>query len=392
LDRALEAAYERHFRSPIAPERPAAELKGYHLTLAAFKEHRSRILETIAAMANTHHEMGFIFCYGASEPSDDIVDPAVVDLALAAYVQPRIAFSIIRKAFGGQIVDVIVVPRSELRPHVVRLDDGRFIIPIRGGANNATAARHELDAMYDERLARMMRIVAPGLTITPKDATDSFLEAVGYGQSPTPHPQVMHFIVPEPLGARLVAQSLVQDIRCTHRLVTDLINATCNESRNYMSWIPAGATGFRAGEDYFEWEDDPGNDRAAFSIRIWLSGAVMFRSVNNVDVTAGGTTLPLPWVENDLAATITFASMFYHSSVINEAPTTLRVQTVVVNAHELALGIPSRFGPPTIAAHRDLASFELIPRNPQLEDLATLAKRADAIAAETARILRSRFR
>jgi len=391
LDEALEAAYKRHFHGPRSPERPAAELKGYHLTAAAFKEHRSKILETIAAMANTYRETAFIFCHANVPPTDDTVDPAAVDAALSRYVQPRVAFSIVRKNFGDRIVDVIIVPQSDLRPHIVRDSDGRYIIPIRGGANNATAARHELDAMYDERLTRMIRILAPGLTVTPKDAVGMFLESIGYGQTASPHPQVMHFIVPEPFGERRIAPALVFEGQATFRLISGLINETCNTSRRYMSWIPAGATGYRAGEDYFEWDDSPGDNRAAFTIRIWFSGAVLFRAINNVDVRADGVNLPLPWVEYNLAATITFASLLYANTLTINAPTTVRVQTIIANAHDVMLGVPTSIGPPTMARHRDLSSFELIPREPNVTPVATLAENADAIAAETARILRSRF-
>jgi hypothetical protein len=391
LDQALAAAYQRHFRGPRSPERPAAELKGYHLTAAAFKEHRSKILETIAAMANTYRETAFIFCHADSTPADESVDPAVVDAALSRYVQPRIAFSIVRKDFGDRIVDVIVVPQSDLRPHVVRDGDGRYIIPIRGGANNATAARHELDAMYDERLTRMIRILAPGLTVTPKDAIGTFFESIGYGQLASPQPQVMHFVVPEPFGVRCIDRALVLERQATFRLVGDLISATCNTSRKYMSWIPAGATGYRAGEDYFEWEDSPGDDRAAFTIRIWLSGAVLFRSVNNVDVRTDGVNLPLPWVENDLSATITFASLLYKSALTTASPTTVRIQTIVANAQDVMLGLQTAVGPPKMAQNRDLGPFEVIPRETEPKPTATLANDAAAIAAETARILRSRF-
>jgi len=145
--------------------------------------------ETIAAMANTHRETAFIFCHADSSPADETVDPATVDAALSRYVQPRVAFSIVRNDFGHRTGHVIIFPQSELRPHLVRDSDGRYIVPIRGGANNATAARHELDAMYDERLTRMIRILAPGLTVAPKDATGAFFESIGYGQTASPQPQ-----------------------------------------------------------------------------------------------------------------------------------------------------------------------------------------------------------
>lgn len=391
LDQALEAAYHRHFRLPRSPETPSAELKGYHLTEAAFKEHRSKILETIAAMANTYRDTAFIFFHEDSPPAADAVDPATVDAALSNFVQPRIAFSIVRKDFADRTVDVIIVPRSELRPHIVRDSDGRYIVPIRGGANNATAARHELDAMYDERLARMIRILAPGLTVTATDAVATFLESIGYGQAASPHPQVMHFVIPEPFGERRIDRALVTGGQATLRLISGLINATSNTSRDFASWIPEGAKAYRDGEDYFEWDDSPGNNRAGFTIRVWLSGAVLFRAVNNVRAQSNGIMLPLPWVQNDLAATVTFASLLYADPIVINPPANARVQTVIAKAQDVMLGLPSSKGPPTMAHRRDRNSFELIPREPEVTPVATLADDAPTIAAELGRILRSHF-
>lgn len=392
LDRALVAAYARHFHAPRSPERPFDELKGYHLTASGFKEHKKKILETIVAMANTYRETSFIFCHHGAAPTDETMDPNELDAALVVYAHPRVACSIIRKDFGTEIIDVIIIPPSELRPHVVRESDGKYVIPIRGAANNTTAARHELDAMYDERLQRMIRIIAPGLTLTAGDPADSFLESLGYGKADVDKPQVVHWVTPIPFGPVRMDRQLVLNDLATQRTMRSLMDAVANSDADFRSWLPEGAKSHFSGEDFYEWDDSTGDiTRRSYTVRVWLNGTVIFRAVNHIYDGIGGPALAHPWFVYELGATLAFAAMLYSNALCVAAPASVSIRSALIGADQLPLGILGRVGVAEMFAPRDVGPFEVVPRKAISAEVDALLRDAKALAGEAGRVLRSRY-
>jgi hypothetical protein len=184
----LEALYRRLFSDDGgAAEHPSYEAKRFYLTPDMIDLHRDNLVETIAGIANVGRETGLIFCQGRGDPSA-IEDPERLDQIARAAVHPRVHFTIQRMEVAGRMVDLIAIPLSLTRPHVMRASGGanRYFIPLRGAANNITTARHELDLMYREATLDMLRRAFPhaSIEIDAGDAVLRYVEEIGYGLSP----------------------------------------------------------------------------------------------------------------------------------------------------------------------------------------------------------------
>jgi hypothetical protein len=162
------------------PKRPNEELKSYLLTEANAIANAQKLAETIAGIANDGYSFGVVVCTGTS-PERPLIDGAKLDDLITKLVHPRIMVNIRREEINGQPIDFIIVPKSELRPHLVRIGDGRYMVPFRGIANNSTAARTELDLIYRERTIDMMRVAFPGVEVGEKDNVGDYLDRINYG-------------------------------------------------------------------------------------------------------------------------------------------------------------------------------------------------------------------
>ena len=152
--------------------------------------HGQKLVETIAAIANTGRADGIIMCQGriGEHGAPAIEDPQRLDLLVRTSVYPPVHFTIERITIAQSAVDVIVIPRSSQRPHFMKLSDGdnRFFVPLRGAANNVTAARHQVDEMYQELTLETLRRAFPGIRIDGDagDITLNYAAEIGYGLDP----------------------------------------------------------------------------------------------------------------------------------------------------------------------------------------------------------------
>ena len=157
-----------------------------------------------------------------------------------------------REEINGQTVDFIIVPKSELRPHLVRIGDGRYIIPFRGIANNSTAARTRLDLIYRERTIDMMRAAFPGVQVGEQDNIGGYLDRIKFGMGISDQPQLAYTIVPKTVPNRVVSNDELFGTQDACNRILNLSTAAINtDFKRYQYWFStrSGLT-FEIGEDY----------------------------------------------------------------------------------------------------------------------------------------------
>lgn len=183
----LEPVYRRLFAEDgSAGEFPEYEKKDYFLSSEMIGLHKAALVDAIAGIANFGHP-GIIMCRGRNGPPP-LEDAERLDQIVRASVFPSPHFTVERLTIAGSVVDVIVIPGSALRPHFIRDPSGanRFYIALRGAANNATAARHQVDEMYRESTIETIRRAFPNLRVETdgKDVVLSYIMDIGYGLDP----------------------------------------------------------------------------------------------------------------------------------------------------------------------------------------------------------------
>lgn len=184
----LEALYHRLLTEDgSAAEHPSYEAKRFYLTPEMVSVHGNNLAETIAGIANVGRETGLIMCHGRGEPPP-LEDPERLDQIVRSAVHPQVHFTVQRLDVAGRTIDLIAIPLSATRPHVMRGTGGanRYFIPLRGAANNATTARHELDLMYREATLDMLRRAFPraSIELDGDDPILRYVEEIGYGFRP----------------------------------------------------------------------------------------------------------------------------------------------------------------------------------------------------------------
>jgi len=184
----LEQVYGRLFATDgSSVEHPEYERKDFFLSAEMIALHGKKLVETIAAIANTGRSDGLIMCRGriGETGAPPLEDPQRLDLLVGSAVYPSVRVTITRMTISGDLVDVIVIPRSSQRPHVMRMGEGdnRFFVPLRGSANNVTAARHQIDEMYQELTLATLRRAFPAIRFDTddRDAALGYAADIGYG-------------------------------------------------------------------------------------------------------------------------------------------------------------------------------------------------------------------
>jgi hypothetical protein len=196
LDNAsLVSIFRRLFATDgSANEFPEYEKKSFFLSAEMITRHGKVLVETIAGIANVGRPTGLIMCRGrlridaSPNTPPPIEDSQRLDMMMRSAVYPPVRFSVDRMTIDGNLLDVIMVPRSAQRPHFMHDQSGahRFFIPLRGAANNATAARHQVDEMYQELTMNTLRRAFPGIRIDTddRDITLGYAAEIGYGLDP----------------------------------------------------------------------------------------------------------------------------------------------------------------------------------------------------------------
>jgi predicted HTH transcriptional regulator len=194
-DASLDTVYRRLFATDGSKtEFPQYERKDYFLSAEMISIHGKVLIETIAGIANVGRATGFIMCRGKLDIQNGSSDPPVIedserlDQLMRAAVYPPVHFTVDRVTIEGAMVDVVFIPKSNQRPHFMKDLSGahRFFVPIRGAANNTTAARHQVDQMYQELTIETLRRAFPGIRVDTddRDLTIGYAAEIGYGLDP----------------------------------------------------------------------------------------------------------------------------------------------------------------------------------------------------------------
>lgn len=169
----LEVIYRRLTGSGQV-EFPGAELKSYSFSAANIRNNAKKIAETIAGLANRGFEQSYVVGVSSDPAEAPLLDPAELDDLLMKHVHPRVVAELVRRTYDGLTVDFAIIPKSALRPHIIRIDDGRYVVPLRGLANNVTAARNEIEHIYESRMMDILQRAFPQLTIGQQDPLSSY--------------------------------------------------------------------------------------------------------------------------------------------------------------------------------------------------------------------------
>ena len=389
----VETLREVHTRlTSASSERPNEELKSYALTDANAKAYAQKLAETIAGIANHGYSFGYVVCTGgASEGA--IIDGARLDDLITKYVHPRVLVTLHREEIDAKVVDFVIVPKSALRPHLMRIDDGRYVVPFRGIANNTGAARTELDHIYRERTIDMMRSAFPGLEIGEQDTIGKYLDRIQYGLGQSDKPQIAFTIVPQSIPKRLVANDDLLGTAAARQKVfnlsTDAINADYNRHKDWFS--VSGGLVFYAREDYLEILQASRGGEYLWGARAYDTGTITYSSViYPAEFSSPPGALPLFWFKNMASATLTFAHLVYDA--LNVPVDAIAVRALVKDAQNLRLREWGRFEIPRDGNMIDPNPFVLIPTHEPIWTTRTVLKSdTPKIVEELGRVLSTRF-
>ena len=307
---ALEVIYRRLVALGQV-EHSAAELKSFVFSRSSVTSRGRKLAESIAGLANRGNEIAYLVGRGDSISCEPIIDPAQLDDLMAKFVHPRIVVSLERREFDGATVDFVVIPKSSLRPHIIRIDDGRYVVPMRGLANNATAARIELDEMYQEAMLSTLRRAFPGVTIGERDAPGSYLESIGYGLGPASEPQFAIAIVPSTFPNTIIDRERIVGDRAAIAVYRDIVVPTINERHDQREqWFPLYLVNlFREGEDYLEIRQTMNDGAYRATLRLNEAGTVTYARLLPTNTLDDGKRAFVPnWLRGYITATLAFAA------------------------------------------------------------------------------------
>lgn len=387
----LRELYSRLVNASNA-ERPNEELKSYALTDADAKANARKLAETIAGIANHGYSFGYVVCVGPAT-SDKAIDGARLDDLIVKYVHPRVLVTLQREEINGSIVDFIIIPKSDRRPHLIRVDDGRYVVPFRGIANNTSAARTELDHIYRERTIDMMRSAFPGLEIGEQDAIGKYLDRINYGTGPSDEPQIAFTITPKSVPMRLIPHEALLETPAARQRVfnlsTDAINA---DFKRHQDWFSvSGGLAYYAREDYLEILQAGSGGQYHWGARVYNTGTITYSSIiYPAQFSTPPGALPLFWFKNMASATLTFAHLVYET--VDVTVDEIAVRALVKDAQGLRLREWGRFEIPVDGSMIDPQPVVLIPTHDPLWTTRTALKSdIPKIVEELGRILKTRF-
>ncbi len=364
------------------------EAKGYPLTRENFAFHKERLVQTVCHIANTGRPFGAIVCRSDADTSSQIIDPKIVDDAIHARIHPHIVTLVVQRTVNDRSVDAILIPKSSYRPHLMSFGDDRVIVPIRGAANNLTATRFEIDKMYEERFIAIIRQAFPQLIAEQPDAIDKYLETIQFGLEKTGSPELSIVVLPVPLNRHAISDTVLQGHQFAGTiggLVTGTVNVDFNR---FQHWFAGDSHSWRDLEDHFEYYAIDIRGEPLWSVRLYLSGALVYRSPLWPLQFSGD--FGLGWFQDLVEATCVFAGRLFSAIKVdaNEA----LVLSALVDAQEGALRVPGMFGATTQLKMKNPTPFLKIPKEPRPIPLATMEHTASALAGSIARILRTYFK
>jgi hypothetical protein len=380
------------------PERYSQELKSYALTEANAKAHAPKLAETIAAIANHGQSSGVVVCAGSEIATDAIIDGAKLDDLVNRTVHPRVLVSLTRLEIDGRTVDFIIVPRSNLRPHIVRGSDGRYFVPFRGIANNSTAARAELDAIYREMTIEMIRQAMPGVSIGEDDPLGKYLDRISYGLGKTDAPQLAFVVAPSSVPKRLIENKDLLSPEALRTTVLNLTSRAINEDfTRHQDWFSttSGITSF-AQEDYaavaqVQSVDDGQKPEYLWGARIYVTGVVSYSTIiYPTDVSMPPGAFPIDWFERMASATLAFARLAYEAFAL--PVDSIHVRALINRAQDLRLSRTGALQMTIQGEQKDPQPTILVPTHePLATTLTTFKADSPTIVKELSRILMTRF-
>jgi hypothetical protein len=385
----LDAVYRSVFPSeeggPI--ELPTREGKEYALTHAMFAEKKPALVKVIAAIANRANDVGYIIFRG-TQVEDDLVDGAVVDDAVRASVYPHVPLEVVRRTIHNRIVDFILVGPSQNRPHLMRNAGGEMIVPFRGAANNITAGRFEIDAMYQDRQVISLRRELQRLTGDNSDPVEEFLAEHDWGGlSETSDPEFLFAVVPEVQAGTPLAQ-LVQSPDAhsrVHAVWSDTIRADGD-----TDWFTAHGsfiTGFH--DHYLEAYQPAREEHRIGTIRIYDVGAIVVRVWILEPFIDGEKMYSFNHFKTALRASLRFAWRLYEAS--SYPSSAVEVRCALVNAEDLGLWMVPSANPRKVLPNRDVGRRLYLPKRPVSSDPHELEARAAEISEHVGRALKSHY-
>lgn len=385
----LEAVYTSLF--PLGDgesvELPTREAKSYALTRVNFVEKKAGLVKLIAAIANRTTGVGYIVFRGEHD-EEELVDAAIVDDAVRAAVYPHVTIEVTRRIIDNRVVDFVSIGPSRNRPHLMRNTSGEMIIPFRGAANNITAGRFEIDAMYEDRQVVSLRRELQRLTGEKSDPVEEFLAENDWGGlSEATDSEFLFAVVPaSPTGTPLA--ELVQS-RDAHTRVHAVWYDTIRADGETDWFTPRGGfvTGFH--DDYLEANQPALDGHRIGTIRIYDSGAIITRLWILEPFIDGEKMYSFNHFKTALRASLRFAWRAYEASAYPDGQ--VEVRCALVNAEELGLWMVPSANPRKVLPNRDVGRRLYLPKRPVVVDPHELEARAAEISEQVGRALKSHY-
>lgn len=369
-----------------ARESASREGKSFALTREHFERKKRELVKTIAAIANVGADVGYVVFRGGTE-EDAPVDLADVDNAVRSRVYPRVAVEHARETIDGRVVDFLRVARGLDRPYMMLTDSGEMIVPFRGAANNITAARHEIDAMYEERTLSLIRR-ALGATLSPSaDPVEQFLEEVDWGDvSQASDPEFVFAIVPVATSA--VFAEMVRS-QTAHIAISNAWTETIQKDEQ-TDWFALRGDFVTAPRDgYIEAYQPAADNHRIGTILIYSSGAVIVRSwILEPEVIDEPIYSDFHFM-HALFASLKFTWRLYKQ--IEFPAGELEVRCMVINAQDLNLWLTPAGAQKRIAQNRDVGRRLILPRRPLRVQSGELETNAKDISERVVAALRTHY-
>jgi hypothetical protein len=295
------------------------------------------------------------------------MDPAKLDDLICRTVHPRVLVTLERRQLEGNDVDFVIIARSLQRPHIIRHEDNRFMVPLRGLGNNSTAARTELDLIYEERTIEVFRKAFPAMRIGEQDELGAYLDGIGYGLEKIDRPQYSLAVAPSSVPKPVIEHhSLFGGHILRHQLYNKLALGAINTNHDaYQHWFALNLPmGYTDGEDYFEIRQRYGNGGFRNAARIYDTGTVTYSSLIPTHYFEEGRAYLPGWLEKYIAPTLVFASLCadHFNIPANEYSIRLGLQ----NAQEVKVAVLSQYHeqgePPTLYPMKDPSPLVLVPK------------------------------
>lgn len=385
----LEAVYASLF--PVGDgdpvELPTREAKSYALTHANFVEKKAGLVKLIAAIANRTTDVGYIVFRGKQD-EEERVDASVVDDAVRAAVYPHVPIEVTRRIIDNRVVDFVRIGPSRNRPHLMRNASGEMIIPFRGAANNITAGRFEIDAMYEERQVISLRRELSRLTGEQSDPVEEFLAENDWGGlSETMDPEFLFAVVPaSPTGTPLA--ELVQS-QNAHDRVYVVWHDTIRADGETDWFTPRGGLTTAFHDNYLEAYQSARGEHRIGTIRIYDSGTIITRIWILEPFIDGEKMYSFNHFKTALRASMRFAWRLYESATYPAGQ--VEVRCALVNAEDLGLWIVPSANPRKVLPNRDVGRRLYLPKRPVVLDPHELEARAPEISEQVGRVLKSHY-